>query len=152
MRRRPWLPDDGRCCAVPHALLADVVLLLHLGVVLFVVGGLLCVVAGGELGWGWVRGWPFRVLHLLAIVVIAVQAWLGQYCPLTLLESWLRVQAGQAAYEASFIGHWVQRLLYFDAPLWVFAIAYTGFALLVLWAWRRWPPLMRAQAPATSPP
>ncbi len=137
---------------MPYALLADVVLLVHLGVVLFVVGGLVCVVAGGRLGWRWVRGWPFRALHLLAIVVIAVQAWLGQYCPLTLLESWLRVQAGQAPYEASFIGHWVQRLLYFDAPLWVFAIAYTGFALLVLWAWRRWPPRVRPRATTASHP
>ncbi len=125
---------------MPYQLLADLVLVVHAGVVVFVVGGLLLVVAGNLRGWRWVNGLPFRLAHLLAIAVIAVQAWLGQYCPLTLLEWWLRLQAGQPAYAASFVQHWVQRLLYVEAPLWVFALLYSGFGLLVLLAWWRFPP------------
>jgi hypothetical protein len=125
---------------VPYQLLADAVLVVHFGVVLFVVGGLVVVLAGNWLHWAWVNQLWFRVAHLAAIAVVVLQAWLGQYCPLTTLESWLRVQAGSGAYETSFIEHWLQRLIYFQAPFWVFTMAYTAFAVLVLWAWWRFPP------------
>jgi hypothetical protein len=125
---------------VPYQQLADAVLVVHAGVVLFVVGGLVVVLAGNWLHWGWVNHWWFRLAHLAAIAVVVVQAWLGQHCPLTILESWLRVQAGAAAYERSFIEHWLQRIIYHQAPFWVFAAAYTAFALMVLLAWWRYPP------------
>jgi hypothetical protein len=125
---------------VPYQLLADAVLVFHFGVVFFVVGGLVVVVAGNWLHWRWVNRLWFRLAHLAAIAVVALQAWLGQFCPLTTLESWLRVQTGAAAYEKSFIEHWLQRLIYYEAPLWVFTVAYTAFALLVLLAWWRFPP------------
>ena len=125
---------------MPYQALADAVLLLHFGVVLFVVLGLPAIIIGNKAGWSWVNGFWLRLAHLLAIVVVALQAWLGQYCPLTILESWLRTQGGQSAYSSSFVEHWVQRVLYYEAPLWVFALIYTGFGLLVAWAWRRYPP------------
>lgn len=117
------------------ATLADSVLLLHFAIVIFVVAGLPAIVIGNWLKWAWANAYGFRVLHLAAIVVIAAQAWLGQHCPLTLLESWLRVQAGGVAYDASFVQHWLARLIYFNAPLWVFALAYSLFAAFVVWAW-----------------
>ncbi|MBS0580376.1 MAG: DUF2784 domain-containing protein [Proteobacteria bacterium] len=128
---------------MPYQLLADAVLLIHFGVVLFVVGGLVAVVAGNWLSWSWVNGWWFRLSHLGAIAFIVVQAWLGQYCPLTTMESWLRLQAGEPSYHTSFIEHWVQELIYYQAPLWVFTAAYTVFGLLVLLAWWRFPPRRR---------
>jgi hypothetical protein len=101
-------------------------------------------VAGHTLArWPWVDSLGFRLAHLLAIGIVVAQAWLGQVCPLTTLESWLRVQAGQAAYSASFIETWVQRLLFYEAPSWVFALVYTGFGLLVLASWWRFPPRRR---------
>jgi len=121
-------------------LLADAVLVLHLCVVVFVVGGLVLVVAGNVLGWPWVDNLWFRLAHVLAIGVVVLQAWLGQVCPLTTLESWLRVQAGSPSYSKSFVEHWVQRLLFFEAPFWVFALAYTVFGVLVLATWWRFPP------------
>lgn len=90
---------------MPWQWLADAVLLLHFGVVLFVVGGLLLVLVGNRLHWPWVNGLGFRVAHLAAIAVVVMQAWLGQACPLTTLESWLRTQAGSPSYEGSFIEH-----------------------------------------------
>lgn len=123
--------------------LADTVLLLHAAVVVFVVGGLLAVVLGGWRGWAWVRGRWFRALHLCAIGVVVLQAWLGQDCPLTTLESWLRLQAGAAGYDGGFVAHWVSRLLYWEAPAWVFTLAYTAFGALVALAWWAWPPRRR---------
>lgn len=120
--------------------LADAVLLLHFAVVVFIVGGLVAVLAGNALRWRWVNGIAFRVLHVAAIGVVVLQAWLGQLCPLTILESWLREQAGQSACAASFVEHWVQRVLYYQAPWWVFTLIYTAFGGLVAWAWWRHPP------------
>jgi hypothetical protein len=125
---------------MPYRLLADAVLVLHFGVVLFVVGGLVLVLLGNALGWAWVNRLSFRLAHLAAIAVVVAQAWLGQLCPLTILESWLRVQAGGAAYRQSFIEHWLQRIVYWDAPPWAFTVAYTAFGALVLLVWWRYPP------------
>lgn len=126
-------------------MLADAVLLLHFAIVLFVLLGALAIAVGGWRGWAWSRGWVFRGLHAVAIGIVVLQAWLGRQCPLTLLESWLRAQAGQGGYgRRSFVEHWVSRLMYFDAPPWVFTLAYTAFAALVAAAWWRWPPRRRA--------
>ena len=119
-----------------YRLLADAVLLLHLGIVLFIVGTLLLVIAGGLRGWTWVRNPWLRWLHLLAIGVVVLQAWFGALCPLTTLEMWLRREAGDASYDGAFIAHWLHRLIFFEAPLWIFAVIYTLFAALVLAAWR----------------
>ena len=123
-----------------YGLLADLVLALHLGVVLFVVGGLVLVVAGHLRGWGWVDAYGFRAAHLGAIAFVVAESWLGIVCPLTTLESWLRGRAGSGGYGGGFVEHWLQALLYYDAPWWAFAIAYTVFGLLVAAVWWRFPP------------
>lgn len=120
--------------------LADLVLLIHFAIVLFVVGGLLLIVLGNVLRWSWVNHWWFRAMHLLAISVVVLESWLGIECPLTTLENWLRLRAGQGVYQGSFIQHWVHGVMFYHAPGWVFALAYTLFALAVVAAWLRWPP------------
>ena len=120
--------------------LADVVLVMHFAVVLFVAVGLPAIPLGVKLGWLWVQGRLFRLTHLGAIAVITLQAWLGQHCPLTILETWFRVQAGeQSLYQVSFVQYWLETIMYYQAPLWVFAIVYTLFGLLVVSAWWRFP-------------
>lgn len=127
----------------PYALLADVVLVLHFALVVFVVGGALFVLLGNLAGWRWVNAFGFRLAHLAAIGFVVAEAWLGASCPLTTLEMWLRAQARGATYSSSFVEHWVQRLLYFDAPPWVFVLLYSLFGLLVLALWFRFPPRSR---------
>jgi hypothetical protein len=124
--------------------LADAILLLHVGIVLFVVGGQGLILLGGWRGWRWVRHRGLRLFHLALVAFIALQSWLGQLCPLTVWEQALRRDAGQAVYTESFIEHWLSRILYVQAPWWVFVLAYTAFALLVLASWRWIPPRPRA--------
>ncbi len=124
--------------------LADGVLFLHVAVVAFVVLGLVLILIGGVRRWRWVRNRWFRFGHLGAILVVVAQAWLGVICPLTTLEMWLREQAGgEGVYTGSFIQHWLQALLYYEAPGWVFVLAYTLFAAVVIVAWWRLPPSRR---------
>lgn len=122
------------------ALLADALLVLHVGIVAFVVLGQVLFMLGGVRGWRWVRRFALRAAHAVLMVFIAAQAWLGQLCPLTLWEQALRRRAGQAAYTESFIEHWLSRLIFFDAPWWAFVAGYTAFAALVLLTWWRVPP------------
>ena len=145
------------------AVAADVVLLLHAAVVLFVVGGLPLIVLGNwtsrrrpgagrvvgpevgpavgpEVG-PWVNSWTFRGLHAAAIAIVVAEAWLGVECPLTTLETALRLGAGQRGYGGSgFIAHWVGGVLYWDLPGWVFTALYSAFGAAVAAAWWRWPP------------
>ena len=126
-----------------YRLAADAVLYVHALFVAFVVFGLLLVLIGKLLGWRWVHGLRFRVLHGLAIAFVVLQAWLGALCPLTRWEMALRERAGEATYTGAFIAQWIERLLYYRAPEWIFVVLYTAFGALVAasWFWVRPRPL-----------
>jgi Protein of Unknown function (DUF2784) len=126
-----------------YPLLADIVLVVHLAFVILVVGGLVAIVVGNLRGWPWVNSLSFRALHATAIGIVVLQAWLGQDCPLTVLESWLRRQAGSAAYDSGFIQHWVQQVLFYQAPTWIFTVAYSLFGAIVAATWWYFPPRRR---------
>ena len=121
-------------------LLADSILIVHVLFVCFVVFGLLCIYLGFFMKWRWVRNGAFRILHLLAIAVVALQSWAGVICPLTVWEMSLREAAGAATYSGSFIQHWLHQLLYYSAPEWVFVTLYSAFGGLVLASWWVVPP------------
>jgi hypothetical protein len=118
------------------ALVADAVLLTHFAFVLFIVAGFALILLGGLLGWRWVRNRAFRIVHLGAMVFVALESLVGIACPLTILEDALR---GEAVHSG-FIARWVARLLYYDLPGWVFTAVYVAFAALVALAWRWVPP------------
>jgi nitrate/nitrite transporter NarK len=124
-------------------LLADIVLLLHAGYAAFVIVGLLAVPLGGWLNWRWVRARSLRVVHVLCTTIVAVEALVGMICPLTWLEHVLLVASGAAGYERSFIGQLVYQLLYYDAPAWMFTLAYTVVAVTVALLYHYVPPLPR---------
>jgi len=123
-----------------YQILADLVLLLHVLFVVFVVVALLLILIGGFRQWRWVRNRWFRIIHLVGITVVVAQSWAGLLCPLTTLEKWFRGQAGEVPYDGSFIQYWLERILYYNAPWWVFVLAYTSFGLLVILTWVGFPP------------
>jgi polyferredoxin len=121
-------------------LLADALLVAHFAIAAFIAGSLILVWIGAALGWGWVRNPWFRYLHLAAIVFVAAEALIGVACPLTVWEDLLR---GGVRPE-SFIGHWVRRLLFYEAPEWVFTAAYAAWAGASLLTLALVPPRRRA--------
>jgi len=115
-----------------YFVLADAILISHALIVLFNVASLPLIWLGRFFRWQFIRNFYFRTVHLLLIGYIALQAMLGQACPLTDWENELRIKAGSEAYAGSFIAHWVQRLLFYGAEQWVFTVAYALFFMLVL--------------------
>lgn len=133
---------DGSAHSSPTLwlLAADAFLLLHVLFVGFVVFGLALILVGKLRQWAWVRNAWFRAAHLAAIAVVVLQSWFGMICPLTTIEMALRRQAGDAAYSGTFVSHWLESILYYRAPPWVFAACYTVFGALVLMSWFWVPP------------
>ena len=121
------------------SLIADAILTLHLAFIAFVVGGEACVIVGYFRGWCWVRNFTFRLCHVIAIGIVVAQAWADRVCPLTVWENALRDAAGDESYPGTFVAHWVGRLVYYDAPQWLFTVAYSLFGALVVisWVWVR---------------
>ena len=126
-----------------YGLLADALGVIHAAFVLFVIGGLALILAGWRLRWRWTEGLAFRIAHLAAITVVVLQTWLGQLCPLTIWENQLRRLASEEGVGASFIAYWLDRLLYWQLPSWVFLAVYTIFGALVLATFVWYPPKRR---------
>ena len=101
---------------LPYQLLADAVLSLHVAIVVFVAGGLILIVVGNLVAWDWVNALWLRLAHLAAIAIVVAEAWFGAVCPLTSLEISLRAKARATTYAGTFIEHWLQRILYYEAP------------------------------------
>jgi L-ascorbate metabolism protein UlaG (beta-lactamase superfamily) len=82
--------------------LADAVLLLHLGFIVFVtLGGLL------------VLRWPrLAALHIPAALWGALIEFTAGQCPLTPLEQWLRHRGGETGYAGGFIEHYLTAAIY----------------------------------------
>ncbi|MFC6633688.1 DUF2784 domain-containing protein [Microbulbifer taiwanensis] len=114
---------------------ADAILCTHVLFVAFVILGLALILLGGLRAWSWVRNPWFRLLHLTAIGVVVVQSWLSVICPLTIWEMALRERAGDEVYSGSFISHWLESILYYRLPDWVFVVCYTAFGALVVTSW-----------------
>jgi Protein of Unknown function (DUF2784) len=92
----------GVSARMTYRALADLVLFVHFGFVLFVI-------LGGVLALRWPRiAW----IHLpIALYGVAVE-FIGFICPLTPLEVGLRQRGGQAGYEGGFIDHYITAAIY----------------------------------------
>jgi hypothetical protein len=85
-----------------YRILADALLVVHLGFVLFVVLGGFLVLRRRRVAW----------LHIPAAIWGALIEFADWICPLTPLENTLRERAGDQAYSGGFIEHYVVSILY----------------------------------------
>lgn len=124
-------------------LLATAILLVHLGIVAFNLFGLVAVPMGKWLGWHFVWGIRWRLAHLVALAIVALQAVLGRACFLTLWENAIRSGA-DAGEPPPLIATWVNSVLYWQLPLRAFAAIYVAVFVYALLLWR-WVPPRRAK-------
>jgi len=85
-----------------YRLFADAVLLLHLAFILFVIWGGFLLFRLPRLAW----------LHLPAAIWGTLMEFSGWVCPLTPLENYFRIQAGQRPYHGDFIERYLLPLIY----------------------------------------
>ena len=87
---------------MPYDTLADAVVAVHLGFVLFVVIGGLAVLRWECLAW----------VHIPAVLWAALVEFVGWPCPLTPVENALRAMGGADGYQTGFIEYYVLPLVY----------------------------------------
>jgi len=121
--------------------LAELVLALHLAIIAFNVFGLVAIPLGAWRRWAFVRARWWRLLHLISLGAVAVQALLGRACFLTLWQGELE----GARDETPLIMGWVNSVIYWPLPLWVFTLAYVAVLAYALALWR-WVPPKRMKA------
>jgi hypothetical protein len=89
----------------PH-IAADIVVAIHFTWILFLIGG---AIIGRRVRWVmWVH-----VAALGYSVLLQLFSWI---CPLTYLEFWLRNRGERETYSGSFIGHYLEKLVYMEVP------------------------------------
>ncbi len=127
-----------------YRLLADLVVLVHFCFVLFVILGGMLVLRWKRVAW----------VHLPAATWGAIVEFMGWICPLTPLEIWLRVMAGQSGYQTGFIAHYLLPVLYpqnltRDTQIWLGVLVLCLNLAIYGWLVRRW---MKAEkeGPLTS--
>jgi hypothetical protein len=111
--------------------LSQAILAVHLGVIAFNVLGLAVIPLGAALSWRWVRVRWWRMLHLASWAVVALQAALGRACFLTIWQD----QLSGAAAQPPLIERWVEKIVYWPLPIWVFGAIYIALfaAVIALW-------------------
>lgn len=85
-----------------YRFLADVVLVVHLGFVLYVVAGAFLILRWPRTAW----------IQLPAALWGVLVEWSAWVCPLTPLENRLRAQGGSAGYPGGFVEHYLVPVLY----------------------------------------
>jgi hypothetical protein len=109
--------------------LAQIILYVHFAIIAFNVLGLVVIPLGAWLNWRIVRIAWLRLLHLGIMAVVAGQALAGRACFLTIWENEL---TGNRSAPAPLIAHWADRLVYWNIPIWGFAIFYTALFLYLV--------------------
>lgn len=127
---------------------ADAIVVVHFLIAGFIVGGLPLIWVGRSRSWRWIHGRLFRALHLGAITFVALETLADYVCPLTVWEATLRGRRP----PASFVGYWLDRILFYSLAHWVFALAYGLWALATLLTWWLVPPSPRRSSHANSSP
>jgi len=127
--------------------LADLVLFAHLAIIFFNVFGLIAIPLGAWRGWRFIRVFWWRALHVGLLGVVAVQAVLARVCFLTIWQSDLLRQAGATVSAEPLIQRWINQLIFWPLPLWVFATIYVAVLALTVFLWWVVPPKFPRRSP-----
>lgn len=118
---------NGEGRVLVYGFLAEFVVLVHLAWIVFLIGG---AVVGRRVRW-------VRRLHLAGLGFAMLLTAGGWICPLTYFEVWLREQGGGGGYRGTFLGHWAERLVYWEVPRWVVLLGVVMVAAVSMAAYGR---------------
>ena len=129
--------------------LADAILALHLGIILFNLFGMIVIPLGAWQGWKFIRIFWWRALHLGILAVVALQALSNQVCFLTVWHDDLVRLAGRRPSYAPLIASFVSHLIFWPLAPWVFVALYAAVCAYTVVLWWRVPPIWPGRRPAS---
>ena len=94
------------------SLAADLVMIAHFLLAAFMTAGFVAIPIGYKFRWSWAQNRRLRICHASVMGFITAETIVGLTCPLTVLEHSLRGDSP----PQSFVGYWIQRILYWDLP------------------------------------
>lgn len=116
--------------------LADIILIIHFVIVVFVISIFILVPYGYIQRWEWVKKKKIRYLHLCIMSFVSLESVLGVICPLTILENSLR----QKITTQSFVTQYLSKIVYFNFPSNFFIYLYMLGLVLTLGLYFKYPP------------
>lgn len=132
-----------------YRILADLILVVHIGYVGYVIFGQVAIMIGWPLGWRWIRNPWFRVTHLLAILIVVFEVAIDYQCPLTVWERDLR---GDAEDTKSFMARLHEALSFPPESEHYFnAICILLGSIILVWMFVVPPRFRRKSTPAVEP-
>ena len=119
-----------------YSFLADLIVVIHLAYIAYIVGGPGVILLGLWRRWKWISNRWFRLMHLLAVLVVVIEIILKTNCPLTTWENSLRTLAQQPVDGSAFMDRLMALVLFASVPAWVtngiyFVIALTTVAMFL---------------------
>ena len=115
---------------------ADIILILHFLVVIFITVGFVLIPIGYHYNWSWIKNFKLRLFHFGLIFIVTLETLVGITCPLTSIENYLRGINN----SKSFISFWIEKIIYWDFPTSFFMFLYFVFLGWTLLMWKIYPP------------
>ena len=120
-------------------MLADIVLILHFFIVIFITVGFFLIPIGYYYDWNWIKSLKLRLFHCGLMFLVTFETLVGITCPLTSIENNLRGMSN----SKSFISFWIEKIIYWDFPTKFFIFLYFIFLGWTLLMWKIYPPKLK---------
>ena len=120
-------------------MLADIILILHFLIVIFITAGFIIIPIGYYYNWNWIQNFKLRLFHFGLMFIVTFETLVGITCPLTSIENYLRGINN----SKSFISFWIEKIIYWDFPTSFFMFLYFVFLGWTLLMWKIYPPNLK---------
>ncbi len=114
----------------------NLIIFSHFLIVLFITSLIFLIPIGYRFNWEIFKNKILRLLHLLLMTCVTLEAILGITCPLTSFESYL----SGTLEEKTFISYWLGKIIYWNFPSLFFGILYSLCLAWIIIMWKIYPP------------
>ena len=118
-------------------IIADIILLIHFLIIIFVVSLFIFIPVGYKFNWKFLKNKIIRVVHISLMTIVTIESLIGVHCPLTVLENKFR----GVLYHTSLISRILKEIVFWQFPSYFFLIAYILCLFLTIFLWWRYPPI-----------
>ena len=122
-------------------MIADILLMFHFAIVLFITSGFFLIPIGYKLSWVWIKNLKLRICHCGMMIFVTLETLFGITFPLTLMENSLRGIND----SSSFISHWINQIIYWNFPSQFFIILYCVVMAWTFLLWKLFPPMIKKE-------